>query len=91
MISKDTLDDIFIKVSSESSIDLLGNPRATETRIPLYQLDNGLDKFGRGAFGAGFATTARRIKLSVLSLLEQAMEFQQRRGADNHGSPLDMA
>jgi hypothetical protein len=27
----------------------------------------------------------------ILSLLEQAVEFQQRRWPDNHGSPLDAA
>ncbi len=88
--SKDTSHDIFINVSTEGSIDLLGNPRTTETRITLFQLDDGLYEFRRGALGAGLAFTPSRIKLSAFSLLEQAVEFQQCRGLDNYSSPLDM-
>lgn len=42
-----------------------------------------VDEFGREALGIGFATTTRRIRLSIPPLLDQAMAFQQRRRAKN--------
>jgi hypothetical protein len=55
-----------------------------------FVFDDGLDEFGCRALWTRLAFTASIIQPSILSLLEQAVEFQQRRRPDNHGSPLDM-
>jgi hypothetical protein len=70
MVSKDSSYDIFINVSPEGSIDLLGNPRATELGVTLFQFNYGLDEFGGGTLWTGLAFAARRIQISVLPLLE---------------------
>ena len=55
MAGKDTSHDIFIDSGTERPIDLLRDPRTSESGIASFQIDDGLDEFGGRSFGSGFA------------------------------------
>jgi hypothetical protein len=84
-------DHILVDVNARCLIDLLSDPRSTEPGIASLQFNDGLYELTQRTLGARLSAPARRIQLSILSLLEQAMKFQQRSRLDNHSSPLDAA
>ena len=89
MSGQDTPDHILIDVDSKGFIDLLSDPWTAKSRIASFQFDDGLNEFGAGALWARFGFGAVGIQLSVFSLLEQLVEFQECRRPNNDGSTLN--
>ena len=87
MCCQDAPDDILIDLDTEGVGDLLGNPRAAETRIAPFQLDNGVDQFLRRSFGTRFGPVAGREKPMILALEQCRVESEQGGRPQDEGSP----
>jgi len=58
MCSEDTPDGVLVEIHSECFGDLLGDLAATEARVALLQLDDGVNELLRRSYRTGLATTS---------------------------------
>jgi hypothetical protein len=78
MDCQDTPDSVFIHIQSKGQIDLLGNARASVSRVVPFHLDDGIESLPRiigyyflgRAFWPGFLAATRRIQRSIFAFYQ---------------------
>ncbi len=71
VFGQDTPHDVLVDLHTKGLGDDQGDPRAPESGIALLELNDGLDEFLRGTFGAG-RTPSTGARVTGWALLENA-------------------
>jgi len=88
MDGEDPANHILINGSSESQVDLIGNLRASPSRIALFHLDNRADQIRCWPFRTGLAFLFWGKQQTILALHQHPVKTQKRRWleSDRHAT-----
>ena len=78
-----TTDSVLIQIQSERQVDLLGDARATVSRITSFHLNDGSNDFSGWPFWAWLLAATRRLEQAILSFLQRIVEREQGRRLDD--------
>jgi hypothetical protein len=69
-------DSILVQVQPESQIDLLCNSGASEPRVPMFDLDYGIDHISGRPFGTGLVASVGGIQFLVFLFYKRSVKSE---------------